>query len=185
MATPEITTDSADRVIAPWRAPEAELPQAGTRRRALCGAGARGDAAAGSDVDLVAEFDPAARMDLIRLMGLERRLAEILHRRVDLPPEPVRKARLRANTEHIESYLVGMGRDAFERDQRTRDAVERCLERVCEAVRRLGFADASGHAPGLSGSSNPSRPCLAAGCRAEAGRDEAGRAGSVLGRLCR
>ncbi len=42
------------------------------------------------------------------------------------------------NAERIESYLAGMNRDAFGRDGRTRDAVERCLERVCEAVYRLG-----------------------------------------------
>jgi len=42
------------------------------------------------------------------------------------------------NAERIESYLTGLDRDAFERDGRTRDAVERCLERVCEAAHRLG-----------------------------------------------
>ena len=42
------------------------------------------------------------------------------------------------NAERIEAYLAGMGQDEFERDGRTRDAVERCLERVCEAVHRLG-----------------------------------------------
>ena len=42
------------------------------------------------------------------------------------------------NAERIESYLTGLDRDAFERDGRTRDAVERCLERVCEAAHHLG-----------------------------------------------
>lgn len=42
------------------------------------------------------------------------------------------------NAERIESYLAGMDRDAFGRDGRTRDAVERCLERMCEAAHRLG-----------------------------------------------
>jgi len=42
------------------------------------------------------------------------------------------------NAERIESYIAGMDREAFERDGRTRDAVERCLERVCEAAHRLG-----------------------------------------------
>lgn len=42
------------------------------------------------------------------------------------------------NAERIESYIIGMDREAFERDGRTRDAVERCLERVCEAAHRLG-----------------------------------------------
>lgn len=42
------------------------------------------------------------------------------------------------NVERIEAYLDGMDYQAFEQDGRTRDAVERCLERVCEAAHRLG-----------------------------------------------
>ena len=42
------------------------------------------------------------------------------------------------NARRVERYLAGMDRDAFEQDGMTRDAVERCLERVCEAVHRLG-----------------------------------------------
>lgn len=42
------------------------------------------------------------------------------------------------NAERIERHLAGVDRPAFGRDGRTHDAVERCLERVCEAVHRLG-----------------------------------------------
>jgi uncharacterized protein with HEPN domain len=42
------------------------------------------------------------------------------------------------NAERVELYLTGMDREAFERDDKTRDAVERCLERICEAAHRLG-----------------------------------------------
>ncbi len=42
------------------------------------------------------------------------------------------------NIERIRSYVGAMDRDALERDGRTRDAVERCLERICEAAFRLG-----------------------------------------------
>ena len=41
------------------------------------------------------------------------------------------------NAERIEGYLAGMDRAALGADGRTRDAVERCVERVCEAVYRL------------------------------------------------
>ena len=41
------------------------------------------------------------------------------------------------NAERIETYLAGVDRQAFERDRKTRDAVERCLERFCEAAHRL------------------------------------------------
>ncbi len=93
------TTKLAERVIQTLRAHEAELRAAGISRLSLFGSVARGDAEAGSDVDLAAEFDPAARMDLVRLVALERRLGEILGRRVDLLPEPAEKPRLRANIE--------------------------------------------------------------------------------------
>jgi uncharacterized protein with HEPN domain len=42
------------------------------------------------------------------------------------------------NIERIASYLAGMSRDEFQGDGRTRDAIERCLERICEAAFRLG-----------------------------------------------
>jgi uncharacterized protein with HEPN domain len=42
------------------------------------------------------------------------------------------------NIARIESYLAGFTREMFEGDDRTRDAAERCLERICEAVVRLG-----------------------------------------------
>lgn len=93
------TADLAEQVIATLRAHEAELRAAGIARLSLFGSVARGDAEAGSDIDLAAVFDPKARMDLFRLVALERRIAELLGRRVDLLPEPVEKPRLRANIE--------------------------------------------------------------------------------------
>lgn len=42
------------------------------------------------------------------------------------------------NITRIESYVSGIDRKVFEDDRRTRDAVERCLERICEAAFRLG-----------------------------------------------
>lgn len=42
------------------------------------------------------------------------------------------------NIARIEAYLVGVNREAFAGDGLRRDAVERCVERVCEASHRLG-----------------------------------------------
>ena len=42
------------------------------------------------------------------------------------------------NIERIEAYTAGLDRAAFAADGRTRDAVERCLERICEAAHCLG-----------------------------------------------
>ena len=44
------------------------------------------------------------------------------------------------NIARIEGYIAGLDRASFSRGGRTRDAVERCLERVCEAAFRLGDA---------------------------------------------
>jgi uncharacterized protein with HEPN domain len=42
------------------------------------------------------------------------------------------------NAERVHGYLARMDQHSFERDGMARDAVERCLEPVCEAVYRLG-----------------------------------------------
>ncbi len=85
---------TAERVIATLRAHEAELRQAGLRSLSLFGSVARGETEADSDIDLAAEFDPAVRMDLLQLSALQRRIAELVGRPVDLLPEPVEKRRL-------------------------------------------------------------------------------------------
>jgi predicted nucleotidyltransferase len=91
------TTTTADRVIATLRANEAELRRAGIRHLSLFGSVARGDAEVDSDVDLIAELDPDAQIGLFALGALERRLAELVGRKVDLLPEPVEKPRLRSS----------------------------------------------------------------------------------------
>ena len=72
MNAPIRKTNLAERVIATLRTHEAELRSAGIRRLSLFGSVARGDKEADSDVDLAAEFDPGARLDLFRLIALER-----------------------------------------------------------------------------------------------------------------
>jgi uncharacterized protein len=85
---------TADRVIETLRAHEGELRQAGLLSISLFGSVARGETEADSDIDLAAEFDPAARMDLLQLTALERHIATLLGSPVDLLPEPVEKRRL-------------------------------------------------------------------------------------------
>jgi predicted nucleotidyltransferase len=92
-------SDLAEQVIAMLRAHEPELRQVGIRHLSLFGSIARGDAVDDSDIDLAVEFDPAAAMDLIRMVALERWLGEALGRTVEILPEPVENPRLRANVE--------------------------------------------------------------------------------------
>lgn len=89
----------ASKVLRVLRAHQQALRQAGITRLSLFGSVARNEAGPDSDIDLAAEFDPAAKMDLIRLVGIERELGEILGCPVEILPEPVGKPRLRANVE--------------------------------------------------------------------------------------
>lgn len=89
------TSPSSERVFETLRTHEADLRRAGIRRLSLFGSVARGEAGANSDVDLLAEFDPEARIGLFELGALERRLGELVGRKVDLLPGPISKERLR------------------------------------------------------------------------------------------
>jgi uncharacterized protein len=129
--TTNTTTDLAERIISTVRAHETELRRAGICGLSLFGSVARGDAAAASDIDLAVVFDPAARMDLFRLVALERRIAEILGRHVDLVPEPVETPRLRANIDRD-------GRHETAGFRAGRADARRCLVRVCEAAHSTG-----------------------------------------------
>ena len=42
------------------------------------------------------------------------------------------------NIERIEGYVMGLDRESFAQDNRTVDAVERCLHRITEAVIKIG-----------------------------------------------
>jgi predicted nucleotidyltransferase len=91
--------DTAERIVDTLRAHAPELRAIGIRHLSLFGSMARGDAGPGSDVDLLAELDPAACIDLFGLAALQQRIADLLGRDVDLLSEPVEKARLRARIE--------------------------------------------------------------------------------------
>ena len=90
---------TAPEVIQALRTREPVLRQAGLTHLSLFGSVARNQAGPESDIDLAAEFDPAAKMDMIRLAGLERELTNLFGRPVQILPEPVKKARLQANIE--------------------------------------------------------------------------------------
>ncbi|HTT78470.1 MAG TPA: nucleotidyltransferase domain-containing protein [Stellaceae bacterium] len=90
-------TIKADEVIACLQAHEAELRAAGIRGLSLFGSVARGDCGPGSDIDLAAEIDHEAGLDLFDLVALERHLGALLSRKVDLTLEPVEKQRLQMN----------------------------------------------------------------------------------------
>ena len=89
-----------DRVIATLREHEPELKAAGIVHLRLHGSVARGEAAAASDVDLIAEFDARRRLSLLDMVALERRLTQLLGVRVDLSPAKMLKEAVRKKAEH-------------------------------------------------------------------------------------
>ena len=60
------------------------LQQFAVRQLRLFGSTLRGEAGDASDIDLLVEYDPAARVGLFAFVRLQRRLSELLGRRVDL-----------------------------------------------------------------------------------------------------
>lgn len=71
-------------VISLLREHEAELRAAGVQRLQLFGSVARNEATQDSDVDLLADFDPARRWSLVSLGSVQDRLRRILGTNVDL-----------------------------------------------------------------------------------------------------
>ena len=104
-ASLDLAPDLAEDCIARLKAMEPELRREGIARMSLFGSVARGDATPESDIDLLVVFDPAARMDLIRMIGLERRLGETLGRPVEFMTEPVKNPYLRANVERDRRFV--------------------------------------------------------------------------------
>jgi predicted nucleotidyltransferase len=65
------------------------------RELALFGSALRDDFSAGSDVDLLVEFEPEAQVGFMTLAKMQRELSAILHRQVDLVPKGGLKPRIR------------------------------------------------------------------------------------------
>ncbi|HEY6987761.1 MAG TPA: nucleotidyltransferase domain-containing protein [Bryobacteraceae bacterium] len=73
-------------VIQKLRQHESELKATGIVDLHLHGSVARGKASDTSDVDLIADFDPAKPLSLLDMVGLENRLSDLLGTHVDLSP---------------------------------------------------------------------------------------------------
>lgn len=65
------------------------------RELALFGSALRDDFTAESDLDFLVEFQPEARVGFMRLSQVQRELAALLHRPVDLVPKGGLKSRIR------------------------------------------------------------------------------------------
>lgn len=65
------------------------------RELSLFGSSLREDFGPDSDVDVLVEFDPSARVGFMTLSKMQRELSALLRRRVDLVPKPGLKEKIR------------------------------------------------------------------------------------------
>ena len=85
-----------EAIIAILRAHEAPLRRQGVTRAALFGSTARGEAVSGSDLDIMVEISPEARVDLYGFVGITQYIAGLFPAPVDVADratliEPVRR----------------------------------------------------------------------------------------------
>jgi hypothetical protein len=88
-----------DAALDTLRKHEPELRQLGVRHAALFGSVARGDAGTDSDLDVMIDLDPAARLDVYAYVGLCRFIAELFPVRVDVANRETLKERIRMRAE--------------------------------------------------------------------------------------
>jgi len=82
-----------ETIINVLRANRAQLEQFHVRSLAVFGSVVRGEAGPDSDIDVLVEFDPGARIGLFAFARLQRYLEELLGRPVDLAtPKALHKA---------------------------------------------------------------------------------------------
>jgi predicted nucleotidyltransferase len=95
-----------DRILAILRSHAPELQAAGLAHLRLFGSVARGEATPHSDIDLLADFDPTARISLLTLSGLQIRLSDLLGAEVDLSSSVWLKdpVRVRADQEAVRVF---------------------------------------------------------------------------------
>jgi predicted nucleotidyltransferase len=89
-----------EHVIATLRQHEPELKAAGILHLRLHGSVARAEANSFSDVDLIAEFDPARQLSLFDMVRLENQLADLLGVPVDLSPAHMLKRPIAERAAH-------------------------------------------------------------------------------------
>ena len=92
-----------ENVINTLVAHQAELKELGVEHLTLFGSVARDEAGPGSDVDLLAAFDETKALSLLTVVGIQRKISELLGCPVDLGNATAVKPRLKP---HIEPDLI-------------------------------------------------------------------------------
>jgi hypothetical protein len=86
---------NADDALATLRRNESALRARGVAHAALFGSVARGDNRPDSDIDILVEFDPAARVTVFDYAGIKAYIAELFAQPVDVIDREALKPHLR------------------------------------------------------------------------------------------
>jgi|SRR6185437_1221858 len=100
MSTALTRTEILDRL----REHESELHRRGVTRVALFGSAARGEARADSDIDLMVEIDPAARIGVFQYAGIVNYLQDLFPAGVDVAERNGLKKLVKPNVERDAVY---------------------------------------------------------------------------------
>jgi len=89
----------------PFQALEAFCRRHHIRRLSLFGSVVRGDFRPDSDIDVLVEFEPGARIGFLALSRMQRELTDLFQRPVDLVPRAGLKPTIRAHILEQEKVL--------------------------------------------------------------------------------
>ena len=93
-----------DEILATLKSAEPELRAKGVARAALFGSVARGEAGPESDIDIMVEIDPAARLGLWEYVGAVDFIEEMFPTKVDVSNRASLKPHVRPNAERDAVY---------------------------------------------------------------------------------
>jgi uncharacterized protein len=99
-----VTGIDRERVIATLRAHQSELHQRGVSHVALFGSIARGEGKRTSDIDILVELEPQARIGLFEYVGITQYLADLFPVRVDVANRSSLKPLVRPTIERDAIY---------------------------------------------------------------------------------
>jgi predicted nucleotidyltransferase len=93
-----------ERIIATLRAHEPELRHRGVIHAALFGSVARDEATPASDIDILIELEPDARIGVFEYVGITHYLADLFPERVDVANRRTLKPHVRPGAERDAVY---------------------------------------------------------------------------------
>lgn len=91
-------------IIAKLKEVEGSLRARGVAHAALFGSHARGEARPGSDIDIMVEIEPNARMDLLAYIDIVHSIEDLFPARVDVSNRAAQKPHIRSSAERDAIY---------------------------------------------------------------------------------